>query len=300
MQRRHLVLLALGIVAVSFSSVLVRIAGNDDAPAFAIAFYRCAFASLVLVPLAWLRHRAEVRSLSPAQWRLALLSGLVLGAHFATWIPSISLTTVAASAVLVQTQPIWVALFGRFVGERPTRLGLVGIAIALAGTLVISGGGFQAGSRAAAGDLLAIAGALFAAIYVLVGRNLRRSISLVTYTGIVYTTSAIALAGVMLVSRTPFTGFSPKVWGLFALITLGPQFGGHTVFNYLLGHVRASIVSVSLLAEPVGAAVLALLMLGEVPPASTLAGGAVVLAGVFVALRAEAARMPDVLAQPVE
>lgn len=300
MRRRDLGLLGLGIVAVSFSSVLVRIAGNEDAPAFAIAFYRCAFASAILVPLAWVRHRDELRSLTTRQWRLALLSGLVLGGHFATWIPSISLTTVAASAVLVQTQPIWVALFGRFVGERPTRLGIAGIGVAIAGTLVISGGGFQAGSRAAAGDLLAIAGALFGAIYVLLGRNLRPSISLVTYTGVVYTTSALALAGVMLATRTPFTGFSPEVWGLFLLITLGPQFGGHTVFNYLLGHLRASIVSVALLAEPVGAAILALVILGEVPPVSTLVGGAIVLAGVFVAIRAEAARMPDVLAQPVD
>ena len=300
MRRRDLGLLGIGIVAVSFSSVLVRIAGNEDAPAFAIAFYRCAFASVILVPLAWARHRDEVRSLTRRQWGLALLSGLVLSGHLATWIPSISLTTVAASAVLVQTQPVWVALFGRFVGEWTSRLGVAGIGVAIAGTLVISGGGFEAGPRAAAGDLLAIAGALFGAIYVLLGRNLRPSVSLVTYTGIVYTTSAVALAGAMLATRTPFTGFSPKVWGLFVLITLGPQFGGHTVFNYLLGHLRASIVSVALLAEPVGAAILALVLLGEVPAASTLVGGAIVLVGVFVAIRAEAARMPDVLVQPVD
>jgi drug/metabolite transporter (DMT)-like permease len=299
-RRRDLGLLGLGIVAVSFSSILVRAAGNDDAPAFAIAFYRCAFAAAILVPLAWARHRDEVVALTRRQWGLALLSGLVLSGHFATWIPSISLTTVAASAVLVQTQPVWVALFGRFVGERTSRLGIVGIGVAIAGTLVISGGGFEAGSRAAAGDLLAIAGALFGAVYVLLGRNLRPSISLVTYTGIVYTTSAVALAGVMVVTSTPFTGFSPKVWGLFLLITLGPQFGGHTVFNYLLGHLRASVVSVALLAEPVGAAILALLLLDEVPPVSTVVGGAIVLVGVFIAIRAEASRRPEVLVQPVD
>jgi drug/metabolite transporter (DMT)-like permease len=299
-RRRDLGLLGLGIVAVSFSSILVRAAGNDDAPVFAIAFYRCAFAGAILVPLAWARHRDEVVALTRRQWGLALLSGLVLSGHFATWIPSISLTTVAASAVLVQTQPVWVALFGRFVGERTSRLGIVGIGVAIAGTLVISGGGFEAGSRAAAGDLLAIAGALFGAVYVLLGRNLRPSISLVTYTGIVYTTSAVALAGVMVVTSTPFTGFSPKVWGLFLLITLGPQFGGHTVFNYLLGHLRASVVSVALLAEPVGAAILALLLLDEVPPVSTVVGGAIVLVGVFIAIRAEASRRPEVLVQPVD
>jgi drug/metabolite transporter (DMT)-like permease len=297
MSRRHLLLLIVGVTAVSFSAVLVRLA---DAPAFAVAFYRCAFASVILVPLGLIRHRVEYRRLTPAQWRLALLSGAVLAAHFATWISSLSFTTVAAAAVLVQTQPVFVAMLGRFVGERPTRRGLVGMGIALGGAVVISSSGLAGGDRAVLGDLLALAGAFFAAVYVVLGRSLRQEISLVTYTSIVYSTAGVALALVMLVSGTAFFGYPAKAWLLFALITAGPQFLGHTVFNYLLGHLRASIVAISLLAEPVGATALAFLILNEAPPASTLIGGAIVLVGVYLAIAAEASRIPEVLSQPVE
>jgi drug/metabolite transporter (DMT)-like permease len=282
--RRDLLLLVVGVTAVSFSAVLVR---EADAPSFAVAFYRCAMASVILVPLGLLRHRDEYRRLSRTQWRLAVASGVVLAAHFATWISSLSFTTVAASAVLVQTLPLWVAAFGRFVGERPTRRTLTGMGIAVVGTAIIAGGGFHGGSRAILGDLLALAGAIFAAIYVLLGRTLRQELSLVTYSSIVYGAAACVLGLVMLVSGTAFFGYPSETWLMFVLITAGPQFLGHTTFNYLLGHVRASIVAVGLLAEPVGATILAWIILGEPPGAATVIGGAVVLIGVYVAIAAE-------------
>jgi drug/metabolite transporter (DMT)-like permease len=188
-----------------------------------------------------------------------------------------------------------VAAFGRFIGERPARSALFGMAVALAGTLVIAGGGFDGGSRALLGDLLALAGAVFAAIYVLLGRSLRQQLSLVTYSSIVYATSAVALAAVMLASGTAFMGYPAKTWLVFALITAGPQFLGHTTFNYLLGHVRASVVAVALLAEPVGATILAWTILGEAPGPATVVGGAIVLAGVYLAIAAET-RAADVVA----
>jgi len=291
-ERRSIVLLIVGVTAVSFSAVLVR---EADAPSLAIAFYRCAMASVVLLPLGLARHREEYGRLSKRQWQLALASGVVLSAHFATWISSLSFTTVAASAVLVQTLPLWVAAFGRFVGERPARRALFGMAIALAGTLVIAGGGFHGGSRALFGDLLALAGAVCAAIYVLLGRSLRQQLSLVTYSSIVYATSAVALAAVMVASGTAFVGYPAKTWLVFGLITAGPQFLGHTTFNYLLGHMRASFVAVALLAEPVGATILAWAILGEAPGPATLVGGAIVLAGVYLAIAAET-RAADVVA----
>lgn len=294
MDRRDVALLLVGVTAVSFSAVLVR---EADAPSFAVAFYRCAMASVILVPLGLLRHRDEYRRLTSRQWRLAVGSGVVLAAHFATWISSLSFTTVAASAVLVQTLPLWVAAFGRFVGERPTRRALTGMAIAVVGTAIIAGGGFRGGSRAVLGDLLALAGAIFAAIYVLLGRSLRQQLSLVTYSSIVYAAAACVLGVVMLVSGTAFLGYPSKTWLMFVLITAGPQFLGHTTFNYLLGHVRASIVAVALLAEPVGATILAWVILGEPPGAATVIGGAVVLIGVYVAIAAES-RAVDVA--PVE
>jgi drug/metabolite transporter (DMT)-like permease len=282
LSRRHGSLLVLGVLAVSFSAVLVRLA--DDTPKLAIAFYRCGLAAAVLVPLALLRHRSELRAITGRNRLLALLSGVFLAAHFATWIPSLSFTSVAASSVLVTTQPLWVALFGRAIGEQPSRRALAGIGVALAGTLVIAGGDFGASGRALVGDGLALAGAIFAAGYVLSGRNLRRDISVVPYTAVVYGTAAAILAVVLLVSGTPFSGYAPKVWLLFALITIGPQFLGHTVFNYLLGHVEASVVAIAVMAEPVGATLLALVVLGEGPSAATVAGGALILAGIYLAI----------------
>jgi drug/metabolite transporter (DMT)-like permease len=300
--RRHLALLVVGVTAVSFSAVFVRLA---DAPPFAVAFYRCAFAAAVLVPLALARHRSVLRRLTRRDVTLVVASGVLLAAHFASWIPSITLTTVAASAVLVQTMPVWVAILGRFVGERPARGTALGIAVALAGVAVIAvaapgSGDGDVAQHPLLGDLLALLGALFAALYFLIGRRLRPVLPLVPYTAVVYAIAAAVLAVVMVVGGTPFTGYPVETWALFVGITIGPQFLGHTVFNYLLAHVRTSVVSVALLAEPVGATILAFLILGEVPPPATVVGGAVVLAGVFLAIRAEARAGAAVLEAPLE
>jgi drug/metabolite transporter (DMT)-like permease len=282
LSRRHGGLLVTGVLATSFTAVLVRLA--DDTPKLAIAFYRCGLAAAVLVPIALARYRHELRALSPQQRRLALLSGAFLAAHFSTWIPSLSFTSVAASSVLGTTQPLWVGLFGRMIGERPSRGTFVGIGVALAGTIVIAGGDLGGSGRALIGDALAVGGAIFGACYVVSGRNLRQRVSVVPYTAVVYATAAALLAVVLAVSGTPFAGYEPKVWLLFALITIGPQFLGHTVFNYLLGHLEASVVAIAIMAEPVGATLLALVIVGEVPSWSAVAGGALILAGVYAAI----------------
>jgi drug/metabolite transporter (DMT)-like permease len=194
-----------------------------------------------------------------------------------------------------------VAVLGRFVGERAARGTAAGIALALVGVAVIATRETAGvGTSPLLGDALALAGAFFAALYILLGRRLRPLLPLVPYTAVVYAVSAGVLAVVMVASDTPFGGYEPRVWLLFVAITIGPQFLGHTVFNYLLGHVRASIVSVSLLAEPVGATILALLLLRERPGAGTLVGGVVVLAGVYLAVRAESRMAREVLAAPLE
>ncbi len=291
MSRRTIALLVVGVLAVSSSAVLVRLA---HAPSLAQAFYRCALAAAVLVPFGLIRHRSGYRSLARPQWRLAVVSGLFLGAHFATWIPSLSYTTVAASTVIVTTQPLWVAVFGGIAGERTSRRALVGIGVALVGTIAITGADLGGGGRAAVGDLLALAGAVCAGVYVLVGRRLRQELSVVVYTSIVYSTAAVALAICMAVSGTRFAGYPPRTWLVFALMTIGPQLLGHTVFNYVLGHVRASVVAVAVMAEPVGATLLALAILGESPTANAVLGGVLILAGVYVAIAAEGGRRPEV------
>jgi drug/metabolite transporter (DMT)-like permease len=282
---RLVALLGLGVVSVASSSILIRAA---EAPAMSVAFFRNAVAAAILLPIALVRHQDELRSLGPREWGTALLSGSLLALHFATWIPSLSYTTVAASTVLVTTTPVWVALIGRAMGETVNRRTAVGVGLTLAGAVLISGGDYGVSARAALGDALALAGAVAAAGYLLAGRSLRQKISLTTYTGIAYTTTAAILAVVVSASEARFTGFEPRVWLLFLAMALVPQIGGHTVFNYLLGHVEAGTVAIAVTGEPVVASVLALVFFGEVPGWSAVAGGAVLLGGIWVVISAQA------------
>jgi len=274
-------LLALGVVAVSFSAVLIRWA---DAPGLSIALYRNLFAAAMVVPLAVARHRAEMAALTRRQVLLAVASGAMLALHFATWIPSLDYTSVAASVVLVTTQPIWTALVGRALGERMPLAALGGIALALAGAAVVSGGDFTVSSRAAFGDALALVGAISAAGYFLIGRNLRQQVSLLPYVAIAYSTSAALLAPAVAIGGQPFAGFPIRTWGLFVVMALVPHILGHTVFNYLLRHIEATVVAIAIMGEPVGATLLALAFFGEVPRWTAVAGGALILAGIYMAI----------------
>ena len=164
---------------------------------------------------------------------------------------------------------------------------ITGPSVALFGALLISGGDFGISTRAAFGDLLALGGAIAAAGYLLAGRSLRQRLSLTTYTGIAYSTTAVILAVVVAVSDASFAGFEPRVWLLFLLMALVPQIGGHTVFNYLLGHLEAGTVAIAVTGEPVVATVLALAFFQEAPSWPAVAGGVVILAGIYVTISAQ-------------
>jgi drug/metabolite transporter (DMT)-like permease len=287
-------LLVLGVVAVSTSAPLIRLA---DAPPLAVAFYRNAFAAAALLPFALIRHGRELAGLGTRRWGALGLAGTFLAIHFAAWIPSVTLTTVAASTVLVTSQSVWAALGARLVGERVRRAAFAGIAVALVGAVLISGADFVLSTRAFAGDMLALLGAVTAAGYLLIGRRLRPRLSLAAYAGVVYGVCSVLLLGAAVIAGTPLSGFEPKVWVLFAMMAAGPQILGHTVFNYLLRDLDATVVAVAIMGEPVGASLLALALFGEVPPWSAVIGGAVVLVGIYMAVTAQARRPADA---PVE
>ncbi|MFL5799500.1 MAG: DMT family transporter [Actinomycetota bacterium] len=281
-------LLVVGVVAVSFSAILIR---EAHAPSLTVALYRNAIATGLLLPLALTRHRAELRSLSGRQVGLAVASGAMLAVHFATWIQSLSYTTVAASVVLVTTQPVWTALGGRLLyGERLRPRALTAIGVTLVGAAVISGGDVALSGRAALGDLLAVIGAVAGGAYFLIGRNLRQDLSLVPYVTIVYASCALLLLPAVLVSGTATTRFPAKTWVMFVLLALVPQIMGHTVFNYLLRFLDPTVVAIAIMGEPIGATLLALAFYGEVPPWTAVAGGIVVLAGIYVAISAQGRR----------
>lgn len=267
-------------LAVSAAAVLIRLAG---APALAVAFWRCALGAAVLLPPALLMREKFPRGRD--LW-VGIASGVALGAHFGFWISSLDYTSVAASVVLVSTQPVFVVLLAYLLfGERTSPLSFGGILLALAGTAVIAGDG-SVGSAALFGNVLALVGAVTVAVYVLIGRSSRTGgIGVLPYSVVVYSAAALTLLPVALFFEVELWGYSGETWLWLWAITLGPQILGHTVFNWALGYVEASIVSATILAEPVFSALLAWLILSERPGAPTVLGGAVVLAGLFLLLK---------------
>ena len=292
-------MLLAAVLAVSWAAPLIRLCG---APPLAIAAWRLSLASLFLLPFFARRTgRAGWEALDArARW-IALLAGVALAFHFASWITSLRYTSVAASAVLVALSPVfaWV-LSAVFLRERPTPLQAAGIVLGVAGAAVIALGDARTGGRhVLLGDLLALLGAVCAAAYLVVGRRLRASLGLVAYVAPVYGVAAVVLFAWALARGEALRAYAPADWAIFAALAAGPMMVGHTGFNYALRYLPAYTVNVGVLAEPVGATVIAwaLPAIAEAPSAWTLAGGAVVLAGVGLTLLGTA-RAPAAAAAP--
>lgn len=278
--------LTVGILAVSVSAVLIRLA-QGDAPSLVIAAGRTSIASLLLLPFCLGWRRAELRRMSRTDWLLALLAGALLGVHFASWISSLAYTTVASSTVLVTTSPLWVGIASPFLlKERVSRPLIVGIGLALAGSSVIAlwdVGSGAGGSRPLLGNFLALVGAWMAAAYLIIGRRLRTHLSLLTYTTVVYGAAALFLLLGVGVSGYSLLGYQPGTYGLLLLMALGPQLLGHSSFNWALAFLPASYVAVTLVSEPIGASLLAFFFFQEKPGVGTWIGGGLIILGLLVA-----------------
>jgi drug/metabolite transporter (DMT)-like permease len=271
---------AVGVLAVSAAAIFIRLA---EAPAVAVAFWRCTLGAALLLPPAIVRRDKFPRGRT---LYIGIASGAALGAHFGLWISSLDYTSVAASVVLVSTQPVFVAILAYLLfGERTSPLSFAGILVALAGTAVIASDG-SVGSAALFGNALALVGAVAVAVYVLIGRSSRTDgVGVLPYSIVVYSAAALTLLGAALLFGVELWGYSGETWFWLWAITLGPQIMGHTVFNWALRYVEASIVSGTILAEPVVSALLAWLILFERPGLPTILGGIVVLYGLFLLLR---------------
>jgi drug/metabolite transporter (DMT)-like permease len=277
------VALAVAVAAVSTSAILVR---WSDAPSTVKALYRVVFMTAMVAPVAARRHRADFARLSRRDLGFAALAGVALAAHFATWFESLEFTSVAASVTLVQTQPLFVAAGAvLLLNERVNRVTVAGILVAILGVAamtVADARSAAAGSDPLLGNGLAVVGAVMAAGYVLAGRSIRQRVALFPYVTVVYAVCAAALLSVVLVQGHALLAYPPREWVLFLAMAVGPGIFGHTVLNWVLEHMESSVVSVSLLGEPVGSALLALAIFAEVPSLATVAGGAVVLVGIAV------------------
>ncbi len=243
-------------------------------------------ASLVLVPIAWVR--GALRTLRPRDLALASASGLALALHFTLWFTSLRHTSVASSVLLVSTHPVFVAIGAAVVlRERVGRLIAVGIAVVLLGCAVIGLADLRLGAQTVIGDLLAVGGGACFAAYVLIGRSLQRTVSFVDYVAVSYGVAAVAVLVAALALRQPLFGFRPASYGYLALLALVPQLIGHSTFNWALRHLSASKVSALVLGEPVGAAILAYAVFGEVPSWQVVLGAVTILFGIYVSQRSE-------------
>ncbi len=267
--------------AVSTASILIRLTA---APPMAIATWRLVLSTLMLLPFfAYRGGFAKLRAMGGRDLLALAGVGVALAVHFASWITSLSHTSVASSVIFVHVDSIFVALVSHFLlGERVSRRVALGIGVAFVGAAVIALGDLGVGEENLIGDALSIIGAVALGVYLMAGRRLRQRLDLTTYVTPVYAVSAVALALGSVAVGAPLVGYDAGVMLMFAAIALVPMIFGHTLYNWVLRWVSAPVVSISLLGEPVGASILALLILGESPGPLTLVGGAVTLAGILI------------------
>ncbi len=283
-QKRSYFVLGLAVLAVSTAAIMVRLA---TAPALIVAAYRMLFASIFLLPV-------SIRALKKAKLDkqiigMAVLAGLFLAVHFATWISSLYFTSVAASVTIVATTPLWVTLFNwLFYGKAPSFMVLLGVLVAIAGGALIGFGDFGFGTAPLLGDLLALLGAITAAAYLLLGRAIQhRGVSLNAYVALAYGAAAIFLLPLPFVAGLDYLSYSPKSFAIIALLALIPQMIGHTGINYAMKHIDPTVVATMILFEPVISTILAFLFFKEAPTLTTMFAAIVLLLGVAITVSAK-------------
>ncbi len=275
----------LGVMAVSTAALFVRL---SQAPPVAVAANRLMVTLILLGPVAIWRCGPEILATKKRDRAVATLAGVFLGLHFLMWFSSLHLTGVAASVVLVSTHPLFILGYTRFFERQTIGLAkLLGTLCALSGIAVIALTDWQAAGHAIYGDLLALGGAVAAAAYFLLGREARKTMSNLNYVSHAYLMAWLVLALAAVIGGAPLFTYPPREWLIFSALAIFPTILGHTVFNWALARVDVSFVSVMILGEPVGAALLAYLFLFEIPPPTHIIGGIFVLTGLFVFVRSD-------------
>jgi drug/metabolite transporter (DMT)-like permease len=282
-------LLIIAVTGVSFSAPIMA---ATAAPTLAIAFWRNAMGAGVTSIVAVIRDGGVLMRLPGRSWRASALAGAALAAHFGTWVPSVTMTSVASSVALVSTQTMFAALIARLLGRRLPGQAWVGIVVATVAVALITGADLGLSGRSVAGDLLALVGGLCAAVYVTIGSSARTTMTTASYTAICYSTCAVLLLAVCLVGGVPVGGFSGDAWLKIALVTVCAQLLGHTLINAALRATSPTVVSMVILLEVPGAAIVALIWLGQRPPASALPGLILLLLGLLVVARSRGRGVP--------
>jgi len=274
--------LVLGVVSVSFAAIFIRLA---DAPPLVIAAYRMLIAAVIIMPFYLARPRRLPKNLLKRDILLILLSAISLALNFVLWITSLEYTSIASSVVLATSHPVFVAVISFFLWrERLSRKAVLGIVVALGGVAIINYGGFALSAEALFGNMLALLAAAAVGIYLIIGRHLREKISLLPYLSSVYIGAALILLAAMLIGGYSFTGYSANTYLMFLLLALIPQLVGHSILNKAVRLMPATIVSVAILGEPVGAIILGYIILGEGITVIEVTGSILTLGGILIVM----------------
>ena len=273
-------------VAVVFISLSGPMIAATAAPVLALAFWRCLIGSGITGVWVIARRWSSLGALTRREIRLTVIAGVFLGLHFATWIPSLTLTTIAASTALVATQPIWAALIARAMGVRISSRVWIGIAIAFSGVIVLTGVDLSVDPAHLWGDALALVGAVFSAAYVSVAERVRKTVDTSTTTFVLYAVSAVTILPLVFIFGQQLVGFDAQAWALILAVTLGAQLLGHSMMTRVLSSTSATVVSLAILFEMPGATLVAAIWLGQVPPLALLPAAGLILAGLVIVIKA--------------
>jgi len=287
---RPFLILLVGILAISWAAILVRLC---EAPATVIAAYRLGLSTLILTPgYLWTRRSRGIRY-NPRTLAWIGFSGICLGLHFIAWIEAVQRIPVALAVTLASTHPIFVGILSRWLlGEPLGRGRAMGIALACVGTAAMGIGGRDMGWRSWEGYGFALAAAIFFSLYMMIGRNMRRTLEVMAYVVPTYGAATLVVAAVVWFAGLSLTGYAPQTFAMFVLLALVPTAMGHSSLNWALGHVSATVVAISVLGEPVGATILAGVLLREVPDPLKIGAGLVILTGIYFAARSEVSASP--------
>lgn len=272
--------IVIGVLSVSLSAIFVKFSNAESG---VIAFYRMLFSVLLMLPLFLKSYTHELKTLNKKDWLFSSIAGIFLAFHFILWFESLNYTSVASSTVLVTLQPLFafVGTYFFFKESLSIKTILSGV-IAISGSVLIGWGDFQVSGQALYGDLLALIACALITIYLLFGQDVRKRLSLVTYTMVVYSASTVALFFYIVVKGQSFGPYPTIEWGWFILLAIIPNLFGHTLFNWAIKYVSTNVISIAILFEPVGAAALAYVIFNEKLQATQLIGGAIILVGIIL------------------
>ncbi len=275
--------LLIAIIAVSFSSILIKFSNSSP---MVIAAYRLGIASIILMPPTIYYELKNFRKYSKKDLLKIFLISCSLSLHFASWITSLNYTSIANSVIIVNTSPIFVAIFSYyFLKEKIKDTTLIGIIIAFIGATIIAIGDYGIGKNNFLGDIYALIGAIALSIYIIGGRKMRQKLSLYLYVTPVYILSTIILIIFCLLFKIPLYPYPMKEYIVFILLAIIPTIFGHTIYNWILKNVKATIIATSLLGEPIGSTILAMIIFNEIPGILTFIGGPIALIGIYIAVK---------------